>query len=170
MRLAPVHHDPDDQHGADQHHRQHGEAGDGRQLPHVRRLVHVFTCRLHRDEVSAAPLTFGMEGEGWGAYRCCSRASWGTSCTTRRARRRPGPSSRTPSCCTDLRTQNHQVERVRNVEAGEKQRSVSPKAKLKTKAAGFQLKSARTAPTLRLPPPSPPSHNTELGNSSRPDC
>lgn len=59
-------------------------------------------------------------GGGWvGAYRCCSRASWGTSCTTRRARRRPGPSSRTPSCCTDLRTQNHQVERVRNVEARE---------------------------------------------------
>lgn len=56
MRLAPVHHDPDDQHGADQHHRQHREAGDGRQLPHVRRLVHVFTCRSHRDDVNA-PLT-----------------------------------------------------------------------------------------------------------------
>lgn len=41
------------------------------------------------------------------AYRCCRRASWGTSCMTHRARRRPGPSSRTLSCCTDLPTRNN---------------------------------------------------------------
>lgn len=38
-----MHHDPDDQRRPDQHDGEHREAGDGRQLPHVRRLIHRFT-------------------------------------------------------------------------------------------------------------------------------
>lgn len=41
------------------------------------------------------------------AYRCCTRGSWDTFCTTHRVRRRPSRRSKTPSCCTDLRTKNN---------------------------------------------------------------
>lgn len=39
-----MHHDSDDQSGADQNHAEDREAGDGRQLPDMRRLLQRFTC------------------------------------------------------------------------------------------------------------------------------
>lgn len=39
-----MHHDPDDQRRTDQHDTEDREAGDGRHLPHVGRLLHRFTC------------------------------------------------------------------------------------------------------------------------------
>ena len=38
-----MHHDPDDQGGADQHDGEHREAGDGRRFPHIRCDLRIFT-------------------------------------------------------------------------------------------------------------------------------
>ncbi len=43
-----MHHNPNNQRGADQHHSQHWETGDGGQFPHIRCLLHGFTCRLNK--------------------------------------------------------------------------------------------------------------------------
>lgn len=42
-----MYHDPDDQCSSDQHNSQHWETGDGCQFPHIRRLLHRFTCWLY---------------------------------------------------------------------------------------------------------------------------
>lgn len=107
MGLASVHHHPDDERCTYEHHSQHREAGDGRQLPHVRRLLHRFACSLDNKAAvqlrSWAPSSASSESLSV-SYMCCRRASWGTSCTMSTARKHPSQSSRTPSGCTDLDT------------------------------------------------------------------
>lgn len=62
-----MHHDPDNQRGADQHDGQHWETGDGCQFPHIRCLIHRFTYRLNKKNLK---LQHWKEG-----YHCMTQ-SW----------------------------------------------------------------------------------------------
>lgn len=113
-----MHHDPDNQSSTNQHDSQHREAGDGRQFPHIRRLLHRRTYWLHKKNLNCCTerkeskrsqkvsCIFSFTDSL--SYMCCMRGSLGTACMMHTADTHPNLSSKTRNCHTDLHTEKHQ--------------------------------------------------------------